>query len=45
MFEHKVRVQTFSSYLYILAAMTIEKNTISLTFLNKQQKLNNPLTC
>ena len=30
MSEHEVRVQTFSSYLYILAAMTIEKNKMNL---------------
>ncbi|MEY3118264.1 MAG: hypothetical protein RIT30_196, partial [Bacteroidota bacterium] len=31
MSEHEVRVQTFRSYLYILAAMTIEKNKMYLT--------------
>ncbi len=30
MFEHKVRVQTFSLYFEILAAMTIEKNKMYL---------------
>jgi len=30
MSEYEVRVQTFSSYLYFLAAMTIEKNKMHL---------------